>query len=144
MRVPPRIATLAADIIDHLTSAPNDGADSAAAVRAAVTYPPGFRAANERRAMRFGKVAFARALWPTIRPPDWESEKAYSADALVVPLTPNGHYYKATTPGTTGETPPTFPTTGGTVMDGTAVWTDQGLIPHKAATVMRYRGPSLD
>ena len=51
----------------------------------------------------------------------------YSLGALVIPATPNGHYYKCTTAGTTGTAIPTWPTTsGGTVTDGTVVWTEQG------------------
>ena len=44
----------------------------------------------------------------------------------VLPQTPNGRIYKCTTAGTTGAGEPTWPTTnGGTVTDGTAVWTEQ-------------------
>jgi len=43
-----------------------------------------------------------------------------------LPATPNGRIYKCTTSGTTGAGEPTWPTTnGGTVSDGTAVWTEQ-------------------
>lgn len=61
----------------------------------------------------------------------WAADTAYSLDDLVVPTTPNGHYYKATTAGTSdNSTEPTWPTNGSTVSDGTAVWTDQGLLPN--------------
>lgn len=50
---------------------------------------------------------------------------AVSANDTVIPATPNGHMYRCTTPGTTGSGEPTWTTTsGGTVTDGTAVWTE--------------------
>lgn len=52
---------------------------------------------------------------------------AYALNAYVLPATPNGYIYKATTAGTSGGTLPTYPTTiGGTVTDGTVVWTCVG------------------
>jgi hypothetical protein len=52
---------------------------------------------------------------------------AYALNAYVLPATPNGYIYKATTAGTSGGTIPTYPTTlGGTVTDGTVVWTCVG------------------
>ena len=41
-------------------------------------------------------------------------------------VTGNGHLYQCTTAGTTGSTQPAWPVSGGTVTDGTAVWTDLG------------------
>ena len=49
---------------------------------------------------------------------------AYALNAYVLPAAPNGFVYKATTAGTSSGTVPTYPTTiGGTVTDGTVVWT---------------------
>lgn len=48
-----------------------------------------------------------------------------SVGDFTIPATPNGHLYRCTTAGTTGSGEPTWPTTsGGTVTDGTAVWTE--------------------
>lgn len=60
----------------------------------------------------------------------WVTATAYDLDDLVVPTVANGHYYKATTAGTSDAGEPTWPTNGTTVADGTAVWTDQGLLPN--------------
>jgi hypothetical protein len=50
---------------------------------------------------------------------------AVSVGDFTVPATPNGRLYRCTTAGTTGSGEPTWPTTdGGTVSDGTAVWTE--------------------
>lgn len=53
---------------------------------------------------------------------------AVTTSDSVVPATPNGHIYKCTTAGTCASGEPTWPTTyGGTVTDGTAVWTEQTI-----------------
>lgn len=66
---------------------------------------------------------------------------AVALNAYTVPATLNGRLYKCTTAGTTGSGEPTWPVTaGGTVTDGTAVWTEQttaiyaGTIPEGTAT----------
>ena len=48
-------------------------------------------------------------------------------NALVVPIAPNGHYYKVTVAGTTAASGnPTWPTDGSTVVSGTATLKDMG------------------
>ena len=56
----------------------------------------------------------------------WVASTAYALNDYVLPATPNGHLYKATTAGTSAASAPAFPTTAGaTVADGTVVWTEQ-------------------
>jgi len=66
-------------------------------------------------------------------PQTWEANKNYSPiwqtsidyqDGYVNAVTPNAYYYECTTPGTSGASEPTWPTTvGETVTDGTVTWT---------------------
>lgn len=56
----------------------------------------------------------------------WQPSLAYAAGQVIRPPAANAHMYQCTTAGTTGASAPTFPTSGGTVTDGTAVWTDIG------------------
>ena len=60
----------------------------------------------------------------------WAVSTAYTSASYVIPTTPNGRFYHCTTAGTShAATEPTWPTTkGATVTDGTATWTDMGLI----------------
>lgn len=56
----------------------------------------------------------------------WTLSTAVGTTVYMVPTVGNGHLYKCTTAGTTAGTEPTWPlTAGGTVTDGTAVWTEQ-------------------
>ncbi len=56
----------------------------------------------------------------------WAASTAYTTSDYVIPTTANGRLYKCTTAGTSAGSEPTWPTTvGGTVSDGTAVWTEQ-------------------
>lgn len=56
----------------------------------------------------------------------WAASFANNLGDVIRPKTANSHLYQCTTAGTTGSSTPTFPTGGGTVTDGTAVWTDLG------------------
>ena len=69
----------------------------------------------------------------------WVASTAYALGDVARPVTGNSHLYQCITAGTSGSTQPTWPTTGGTVTDGTAVWTDLGT----AATAALVSGPSI-
>jgi hypothetical protein len=66
--------------------------------------------------------------------PDWEASTSYVLDDTTIPTTPNGHYYKCTTAGTSDTSEPTWTTDGSTVSDGSAVWTDMGVIEYTVTT----------
>ena len=67
----------------------------------------------------FGLIVATRGYSSNVR-----SAVVTSGDT-VIPTTPNGHMYRCTTGGTCGSGEPSWPTTsGGTVTDGTAVWTE--------------------
>lgn len=55
----------------------------------------------------------------------WKATTQYD-QGVVVPTTRNGHAYAAETAGTSGASQPTWPTSGGTVTDGSVVWRDLG------------------
>ncbi len=59
---------------------------------------------------------------------------AYAVGDVVIPATPNTHWYMATAAGTSAASAPTFPTDGSTVTDGTVTWQDMGLIAYTADT----------
>lgn len=64
-----------------------------------------------------------------VTPSEWEDLQAYALAAFVEPVTPNGYRYECTTAGTSGATEPTWgtPVVGGTVSDGSVVWTCRKL-----------------
>lgn len=53
---------------------------------------------------------------------------AYALGDFIKPAVSNDHFYKVTVAGTSAGAPPTFPTDGTTVADGTATIKDMGLI----------------
>ena len=66
----------------------------------------------------------------------WAATTAYALNATRVPTVANGHWYNCTVAGTSAATEPEWPTTvGGTVVDGTATWTESGtmVLPIQAA-----------
>jgi|GEM_PF-5741339 len=68
------------------------------------------------------------------------TETAYSVGDNVFPATPNEHWYQVESGGggTSGASPPTWPTNGGTVTDGTVTWRDMGTMRQPEA-----RGPFI-
>lgn len=70
----------------------------------------------------------------------WTATTAAALDALRTPTVVNGHFYRATTAGTTGAAEPTWPTTiGATVTDGTVTWTCAGKTALVAGTDYEVR-----
>jgi hypothetical protein len=63
---------------------------------------------------------------------DWAASTPFSGSICPTSATynPGGYYYLATTPGTSGGSEPSFnQTIGGTTVDNTIVWTNEGLCP---------------
>lgn len=71
-----------------------------------------------------GGAGFASLSQTVTAPPAWQSTTAYALNATVTLSTGGGGTVKATTAGTSGSTQPVLPASvGGTVTDGTVVWT---------------------
>ena len=64
----------------------------------------------------------------------WEASTVYALNAFIIPTAANQHFYKCTTAGTSEATEPTWTMDGSTVTDGSAVWTDMGLILYPVTT----------
>ena len=76
-------------------------------------------------ALHEGTITKFEAVAPSV----WITATAYAEGDLVKPTTGNGRYYTCTTAGTTDTSEPTWTTSEGvTITDGTAVWTDTGLL----------------
>jgi hypothetical protein len=63
----------------------------------------------------------------------WQSAHAYVVGDARIPTVANGRWYRVIVAGTSAVSEPTFPTNGGSVIDGTVVWEDQGVIPSGTA-----------
>ncbi len=110
-----------------------------AAVRESVrsnTDPTGTVSANDVAAVQASASILADCLRrmsasASLAPPAWQASHDYEADEVAGPTTANGYRYGISTPGTSGSTEPETwtTTTGGTVSDGTAVWTCLGKVP---------------
>ncbi|KKN74191.1 hypothetical protein LCGC14_0392770 [marine sediment metagenome] len=81
----------------------------------------------------------------------WATETAYELNGYRVPTTDNGLCYKCTTAGTSGETEPNWiAKVGGTVVDGSAVWTceEKAAAPNPLSVRLSVEGqggaPSKD
>lgn len=79
----------------------------------------------------------------------WKAATVYERNCLVTPtaVAGNGHTYQCTTPGTSAAAEPVWPTTdGGTIADGTCVWTElttaggNVVSAPAAATIARVAG----
>ncbi len=67
---------------------------------------------------------------PVFFTPSWAPTTSYVVGTTVQPPSANIYAYVCTAAGTSGSAPPTWPTTpGGTVGDGTVVWTQSGSSP---------------
>lgn len=85
------------------------------------------------------------ALNPNIFPSAWAATTAYSLGNYRSPTVANGNLYRCTTAGTSGGTEPTWPTTiGGTVADGSAVWTCEAGPWYLDATTGRRQFRSIN
>jgi prepilin-type N-terminal cleavage/methylation domain-containing protein len=77
--------------------------------------------------VRLAGFDYKRGGIPTNAVPQWLSITPYGLGAVVVPATANGFLYRCTTPGISGNAPPTWNTgAGSTTNDGTVVWTQFG------------------
>jgi hypothetical protein len=72
-----------------------------------------------------GRSYIEKAATPTTAYP-WFSGGTYALGDIARPTASNAHLYQVTTAGTASGTQPTWPTSGGTVTDGTVVWQDLG------------------
>jgi hypothetical protein len=72
-----------------------------------------------------------------LTPDTWAAATAYGIGAVITATTPNGHFYRALTAGTShASVEPTWVTNGGTNSDGSTglVWRDQGLLAAAEST----------
>ncbi len=72
-------------------------------------------------------------------PAAWAASQAYAAGTTVLANPDNGHFYKCTVAGTSGNSAPTaWPTDGSTVTDGGVTWQDMGTQTTIATTALTF------
>jgi len=79
-------------------------------------------------------ILYAEGMWMRLRETrimagviTWKADTAFTVGRELIPTIPNGHKYECTTAGTSGATEPTWTTvSGGTVTDGSVIWTEVG------------------
>ena len=79
-------------------------------------------------------ILYAEGMWMRLRETrimagviTWKANTAFTVGRELIPTIPNGHKYQCTTAGTSGATEPVWPTvSGGTVADGSVIWTEVG------------------
>lgn len=76
----------------------------------------------------FGVSAVTVSAYEGVHAATRANTTAYVVGDAVIPATPNLHWYMAVAAGTSSGTPPTYPTNGGTVVDGGVTWRDMGTI----------------
>ena len=69
-----------------------------------------------------GQRTIANYVFSAYSPPVWQAAHVYAVGASIQPTTSNGFTYVCTVAGTSGATQPTWPTSTGTVTDGTVTW----------------------
>lgn len=52
----------------------------------------------------------------------WQSGTSYAAGDIVIPVNPNGHFYRCITAGTSGTSEPSWPLTGSLIINDGAQW----------------------
>jgi hypothetical protein len=122
---------LGGDVSNQSIAAVGFGSGSATPLNTdtALTTPAYFRAVGSHSYPQPGQVQFAWALqYPVSSKGTWSATTAYSIGDTIYPLTPNGHWFKCTTAGTSGGSEPVWNTgAGATTADGgTLVWTENG------------------
>lgn len=75
----------------------------------------------------------------------WVASTTYATGVFIAPATANGFYYKVTTGGTAGSSPPAFGTVvGGTTTDGGATYTNWGTLSTAAGIAQLGGGATPD
>lgn len=103
------------------------------------SYQLGATSGNPAGVRGVGSVAVRVAQGDTGIAVTRATSTAYAKGAFIVPATPNNHFYVVSTAGTSASSgTPTYPTDGTTVTDGSAVFTDMGLIIVPSTSGVNY------